>query len=114
MELKRGRPIGHKLSEESKDKIRKSRTGKAQTGETKTKISNSLKNYFKSPAGINAKELMRQRWKNFYESDEGKRYMEERATIMKELWDCDCGKYRKKMSAHFEKGPKLMWSGSSK
>jgi len=39
---KRGRPEGHKLSQESKDKIRDGRLGKRHTQETRDKISMSL------------------------------------------------------------------------
>ena len=43
----RGRPVGHKLSEETKDKIRNSRLGRAHTEETRNKISKSLVKHFK-------------------------------------------------------------------
>lgn len=42
----RGRPKGHKLSEETKKKIAEARTGKKQLKETKKKIAKSLKQYF--------------------------------------------------------------------
>ena len=41
---KRGRPIGHKLSETTKEKIRQKRLGTSHTKETKDKISKSLRN----------------------------------------------------------------------
>jgi hypothetical protein len=44
---KRGRPTGFELSDESKDKIRQSRIGKAHSRETRNKISRSLIKYFK-------------------------------------------------------------------
>lgn len=44
----RGRPLGFKLSEETKDKIREKRIGRAHSEETKEKISRSLAAYFKS------------------------------------------------------------------
>lgn len=44
---KRGRPLGYKLSEESKHKIRLKRLGTHHTLETKNKISKSLKAYFR-------------------------------------------------------------------
>ena len=44
---KRGRPIGHRLSESTKEKIRQKRLGTAQTKETRDKISKSLREYFK-------------------------------------------------------------------
>jgi len=43
----RGRPLGFKLSDESKDKIRQKRLGTTHTIETKDKISESLAKYFK-------------------------------------------------------------------
>lgn len=45
--VKRGRPQGYRLSEESKDKIRYSRFGTNHSEETKNKISKSLVKYFK-------------------------------------------------------------------
>jgi hypothetical protein len=44
---RRGRPYGHRLSEESKERIRRSRTGRRHCQETKDKISRSLSSYFK-------------------------------------------------------------------
>lgn len=44
---KRGRPLGFKLSEESKRAISKSKTGQRHTQETRDKISKSLTLYFK-------------------------------------------------------------------
>jgi len=44
---KRGRPIGHRLSEYTKDKIRHGRLGTHHSKETKNKISRSLIEYFK-------------------------------------------------------------------
>jgi len=43
---KRGRPLGHKLSEESKRAIAESKRGQRQKPETKDKISRSLILYF--------------------------------------------------------------------
>lgn len=43
----RGRPIGFKLSEHSKEKIRQCRLGTRHSESTKEKISRSLKQYFK-------------------------------------------------------------------
>ena len=42
-----GRPLGHRLSENSKDKIRCSRLGTHHSKKTRDKISTSLKKYFK-------------------------------------------------------------------
>jgi len=44
---KRGRPVGYKLSEESKNKIRLKRLGTCHSLETRNKISRSLKAYFR-------------------------------------------------------------------
>jgi hypothetical protein len=44
----RGRPFGHRLSEETKDKIRNKRMGTHHSKETRDKISKSLIEYFKS------------------------------------------------------------------
>ena len=109
MPVKRGRPQGYKLSEESKDKIRQSRIGQIHDNEIKIKISNSLKRYFKTEEGKKAIAEMSVRWKAFYKTDEGCNYRNERSLIMKELWNCDCGIYKQILSDHYKKGPKLMW-----
>jgi len=44
---KPGRPIGYELSDETKDKIRRSRIGKSHSRETRNKISISLMRYFR-------------------------------------------------------------------
>lgn len=44
---KRGRPLGYRLSEETKDKIRQKRLGSSHSQETRNKISKSLLAYFK-------------------------------------------------------------------
>jgi hypothetical protein len=44
---KRGRPKGHKLSSETKDKIRRSREGRSHSIATREKISKSRIKYFK-------------------------------------------------------------------
>ena len=44
---KRGRPVGHRLSERTKDKIRCKRLGTHHSKATKDKISKSLEKYFK-------------------------------------------------------------------
>ena len=55
---KRGRPKGHRLSEETKRKISKSKTGQTHSIETRNKISASLVEYFKEHRSV-AKEMMR-------------------------------------------------------
>ncbi len=47
MDKRRGRPVGHELSDETKDKIRCSRIGKSHSRETRNKISRSLIEYFR-------------------------------------------------------------------
>ena len=44
---RRGRPFGHRLSEISKDRIRRSRIGTHHRQETRDKISRSLSEYFR-------------------------------------------------------------------
>jgi hypothetical protein len=44
---RRGRPFGHRLSEETKDRIRNRRLGTHHSQETKNKISKSLIKYFR-------------------------------------------------------------------
>ena len=61
--IKRGRPIGYKLSEESKDKIRSSRFGRHHSEETKNKISRSLITYFRKKDLLS--ESMHYDYKNF-------------------------------------------------
>lgn len=57
---KRGRPKGTKLSEETKLKIAEARKGINHTEETRLKISNTLKEYFTTPKGIQAREKARE------------------------------------------------------
>lgn len=44
---KRGRPLNHKLSQETKDKIGRSKLGHKHSEETKDKISEGVKKYFR-------------------------------------------------------------------
>lgn len=44
-----GRPIGYRMSEESKSKTSVSRTGQKHDRETKEKISDSVNNYWGNP-----------------------------------------------------------------
>jgi hypothetical protein len=86
----RGRPLGFKLSEESKDKIRESRTGQEHAVQTKRKISKSLKRYFRTPQGRYARmetgnrmsEIMINKWEKYSETDS---YIEHK-NQMKEIW----------------------------
>jgi len=61
--IKRGRPEGYKLSEESKDKIRVSIFGTHHSEETKDKISRSLTKYFRERDPLS--ENMRYDYRNF-------------------------------------------------
>jgi len=63
MPVKRGRPQGYRLSEESKNKIRISRFGTHHSEETKNKISKSLIKYFKEKDPLS--ESMRYDYKDF-------------------------------------------------
>ena len=51
---RRGRPFGHRLSEETKDKIRNRRLGTHHSQETKDKISKSLIKYFRKRNSLSA------------------------------------------------------------
>ena len=58
----RGRPVGHKLSQETKDKIARSKTGSIQSEETKDKISISLKEYFREQHKVSMKQELDTRY----------------------------------------------------
>jgi len=100
----RGRPLGYKLSAESKDKIRKSRIGTTHSDGTKNKISKSLKAYFKTPAGkmtlemhrLRFSEFMRDRWSNFSETDSFKNYCKEFSDLVSRMCT-DMHKYNKEL-----------------
>ncbi len=85
----RGRPVGHRLSEETKEKIRIGRLGSNHTTRTKDKISKSLSAYFKKRDSL--ADSIEQEYN--YISDEAARWIadnreeiddEEYATIMTE------------------------------
>jgi hypothetical protein len=69
---KRGRPLGFKLSEESKQKISESKTGQLHSEETKEKISHSVAAYFQTPEGIAQREKVSVCYTNFWKSAQGK------------------------------------------
>jgi len=79
---KRGRPVGFELSDETKEKIRRSRTGKAHSQETRNKISKSLIRYFKKMDPVS--EGIRNEYKYF--PIEAKKWLYEHST---ELDDTD-------------------------
>jgi hypothetical protein len=68
---KRGRPKGHKLSEETKKQISKSKTGQKHLAETRQKIRESVTKYFSSPAGMAQRTKMRTAYTTFWDSPEG-------------------------------------------
>jgi uncharacterized protein YjiK len=68
---KRGRPEGHKLSMESRQKISMTKTGQLHEHETKKKISESLLEYFKTPEGIAQRERTSLFLTGFWASDDG-------------------------------------------
>lgn len=72
MANRRGRPTGHRLSEESKRKISISKTGLLHNEKTKKRISKGLKKYFKSPEGIAQKEKTSLFVRTFWLTNEGK------------------------------------------
>ena len=66
----RGRPKGHRLSKESKAKIAKTKTGQVHTPETRQKISNTLKQFFKEhPIGIEQRKARSLRMKLYWLTD---------------------------------------------
>lgn len=84
---KRGRPKGHKLSEESKQKISVSKTGYIHSGRTKKKISKSLKKYFRSPAGIEQREKNILYLNSYWTSEEGQHFKESLGKSMSKYYD---------------------------
>jgi hypothetical protein len=68
---KRGRPEGHQLSMESRQKISMSKTGQVHEHKTKRKISKSLLKYFKTPEGVAQRERASLFLTGFWTSDEG-------------------------------------------
>lgn len=48
----RGRPLGHRLSENTKDKIRQKRVGTHHSPETRVKISKALTDFFKRQGSV--------------------------------------------------------------
>lgn len=93
MSISRGRPVGYKLSEESKDKIRESRTDTSQSLQTKRKISRSLKRYFKTPAGIAARKkcsdlwsvMMTDRWHKYAQTESYEQHKQQMSDIWSDM-----------------------------
>ncbi len=67
----KGRPLGHKLSTETKTKISESKFGQKHTQKAKNKIKKSVIKYFKSPKGVLQREKMSIAYGGFWNSDEG-------------------------------------------
>jgi len=85
--LKRGRPLGHKLSEESKQKISESKTGQQHDRKTKKKISKSLLRYFKTEAGQTQREKTSLYLSSFWNSEEGRTFRESLSQSMSQYYD---------------------------
>ena len=83
---KRGRPLGHKLSEESKQKISISKTGQIHNKKTKIKISKSLKKYFNTPEGIAQREKTSLFLNGFWNSTEGVSFRESLSQSMRQYY----------------------------
>ena len=67
----RGRPKGYKLSEESKSKIAKSKTGQKHSWLVKRKIGRGVKKFYKTPKGKAQIERMRNFQIDIWNSEEG-------------------------------------------
>lgn len=84
---KRGRPVGHKLSEATKQQISMTKTGQLHKPKTRRKISKTLKKYYSSPEGILQREKTRAFLTGFWSSDEGYVFRETLGNSMKEYYD---------------------------
>ena len=81
-----GRPLGHKLSEETKNKISASKMGYVHTNKTKKKLSKSLKKYFKTDKGKIQRERSKLFMTSFWSSEEGLFLKEELGQSMTEYY----------------------------
>lgn len=84
---RRGRPTGHRLSEESKAKISASKTGQLHKKSTKKKIARSVSKFYKSPAGKLQKQKMRDFANSFWNSEDGLEIRNILGPKMKEYYD---------------------------
>ena len=75
-----GRPKGHKLSQETKDKIALGRTGKHHSEDTKDKISDSVSEYHRKDG------IQREMCKTYKDSPEAIEWINEHKELMDE-WD---------------------------
>ena len=84
-----GRPLGFKLTEESKGKIRESRLGQTHDERTKRKISKSIKRYFKTPEGraqlARCSYCASNKWRKFLNSDNGKEHLDKIRAMQREM-----------------------------
>jgi len=87
MTARRGRPKGHKLSEESKNKISATKTGQKHLVKTKKKISKALIKYFKSPVGRAQAQKTSLFLTSFWSSNEGLEFRETLGQSMHEYYD---------------------------
>lgn len=83
---KRGRPEGHMLSAETKQKISESKTGQIHTMEIRDKISNSMKAYFETPAGKRDKKRTGRRMKAYFKTPQGQAQKEKTSLFMTMFW----------------------------
>lgn len=94
MSRPRGRPLGFRLSEESKNQISETRTGQKHSLQTRRKIARSVERYFQTPIGkaIRKKQsemwsvMMTDKWHKFLGSKESEKYSKE----FSELWSRMC------------------------
>ena len=84
---KRGRPVGHKLSQETKDKISKTKTGQKHGWLTKIKIRRGVKEWVRSPAGQAHKAKMKVFQDSFWNSPEGLQYRNELGNMMHQFYE---------------------------
>lgn len=87
MANRRGRPTGFKLSEESKAKISKSKTGQTHTPKTRRKISKSVRFYFKTPKGRAQRAKTAAFMIDFWNSPEGMEYRLSLGDSMKSYYE---------------------------
>lgn len=86
MEKSRGRPKGHRLSEQSKKKISESKTGYTHSEEAKNKISASLMDYFETEMGQAQIERQREVHSEFWNSYRGKLVKSLMSGGLKKYW----------------------------
>ncbi len=83
---KRGRPEGHILSDESKQKISESKTGQLHTMEVRDKIGQGVKAYFETPAGKRTKKRTGRRMRAYFKTPQGQAQKEKISLFMTMFW----------------------------